>query len=236
MNASPLARLALALAYPALAHHASVRHDGVLAALALFDIAVFVLLDALLQRRAWAWTAVLAIAAGLAAGAHSRFIHLPLLLMPTAFVALVAWTFGRTLRAGSTPLITRIVSAVEHLPPDQVDAVLRDYTRKLTATWAAMLGGLAVANFLLALCAVPGGLLDGLGIAPPLAISPQAWSWFANALTYGLIGGLFVGEYYYRVRRFPGRYTSFLDFLRRMAVLGPAGWREVLREDARGRR
>ena len=55
MNATALARLLLALAYPWLAHAASLRHDPSLAAIALGDIAVIVLLDPLVHRRAWAW-------------------------------------------------------------------------------------------------------------------------------------------------------------------------------------
>jgi uncharacterized membrane protein len=230
LNAVPLARLLLLLAYPVFAHLATLHEDGTFAALALGDLVVLCLLEPLLRLRPWAWALTIALAAGLVAFARSPLIQLPLLLVPPAFVALVAWTFGRTLREGRTPLITRIVSAIEGLPADRIDPQLQAYTRKLTATWAAVLAGLAVANLLLAMCAVPGGLLDSLGIAPPLAVSHHAWSYFANGLNYGLVGGLFVGEYFYRVRRFPGRYTSFFDFLRRMAGLGPAVWRGLLRD------
>ena len=122
---------------------------------------------------------------------------------------------------------------MEGAPPAQIAPELLRYTRRLTVLWAATLGVLAVADLFLALCAVPGGLLDALHIAPPVAISRDAWSWFANGLNYGLVGGLFVGEYFVRMRRFPGRYKSFFDFLRRMAALGPTFWRGVVR-DPRG--
>jgi uncharacterized membrane protein len=233
LNATPLARLLLALAYPWLAHAASLRHDPALAAIALGDIAVIVLLDPLVHRRAWAGALLLAIGAGLFMLASSPLALLPLLLVPAVIVALVAWTFGRTLRAGCTPLITRIMLAIDGAGGDDIAPALLAYTRTLTATWTVVLSLLAVADLGLALCAVPGGLLDSLGVAPPVAISRDAWSWFANGLNYGLVGGLFVGEYYVRVRRFPGRYTSFFDFLRRMIGLGPAFWRGVLR-DPRG--
>jgi uncharacterized membrane protein len=230
LNAVPLARLLLLLAYPVLAHLASLREDGTFAALALGDLAVLCLIEPLVRLRPWAWGLALALGAGLVFFARSPLIQLPLLLVPPAFVALIAWTFGRTLREGRTPLITRIVCAIEGESVDRLAPDLLAYTRKLTATWAAVLAGLAVANVLLALCAVPGGLLDSLGIAPPVPVSHHAWSWFANMLNYGVVGGLFVGEYYHRVRRFPGRYTSFFDFLRRMARLGPATWRGLLRD------
>jgi uncharacterized membrane protein len=240
LNAVALARVLLALAYPWLAHAASTRHDPVLAALALADIALIVLLEPLLHGRIRAWLAAAVVAFGLWRLADSQHAVLPLLVVPAAFVALVAWTFGRTLRAGHVPLITRLVTAIDGVPLPELAPDLIAYTRRLTALWAVVLGLLAVADFVLALLAVPGGLLDGAGIAPPVAVPQEAWSWFANGLNYGLVGGLFVGEYFYRVRRFPGRYKSFFDFVRRMGALGPTFWRDALRDaplretDARG--
>lgn len=224
-----LLRLLLALAYPWLAHLSSVRHDGTLASIALADIAVIVLLEPLLQRRPRAWLLLFVIGIGLVALAHSGFALLPLLLVPVALIGLVGWGFGRTLRAGRVPLITRIVAALDQIPPTQLSPELRSYTRNLTASWAALLAALALANLLLAACAVPNGLLASIGVSPPLAINEAQWSWFANVLNYGIIGGFFVGEYLLRKRRFPGRYHSLLDFLQRMARLGPGFWRDVLR-------
>ena len=229
MNALPPARLLLALAYPWIAHAASARHDGTLAAIALGDIAVIFLLEPLAHRRAWAWLLAAALGVALYFFARSPHALLPLMLVPVAIVALVSWTFGRTLRLGRVPLITRIVCAMDQLTPETLAPELRIYTRKLTATWAISLGVLALADLLLAMCAVPDGLLASVGIAPPLTLDRTQWSWFANGVNYGLIGALFIGEYAYRVRRFPGRYTSIFDFLRRMAALGPAFWRDTLR-------
>ena len=232
MNATALARGVLVLAYFGLAHAASARHDPVLAALALGDIAAIVMLEPLLRANARAWGIAALVAVALVALARTSFAPLALLLVPAAIVALVSWTFGRTLRAGRTPLITRMVSLIEGIAVHDLAPALAAYARGLTATWAIVLAFLAAADLALALSAVPGGLLDSVGIAPPIAISREAWSWFANGLNYGLVGGLFVGEYYFRVRRFPGRYTSFFDFLRRMAGVGPAAWRGILRDDA----
>jgi uncharacterized membrane protein len=230
LNGTALARVALVVAYFWLAHAASARHDPVLAALALGDIAAIVMLEPLLRANARAWGVAALVAVALVALARTTFAPLVLLLVPAAIVALVAWTFGRTLRKGRVPLITRLVTALDGVPLHALAPDLLSYTRALTATWAIVLGVLAIVDLVLALCAVPGGLLEGMGIAPPLAVPHAAWSWFANGLTYGLIGGLFIGEYYYRVRRFPGRYTSFFDFLRRMGRLGPGFWREALRD------
>lgn len=224
-----LARLLLALAYPWLAHAATTRGSGALAALALADVALIVLLEPLLRPRAWAWALLAACLAGLWRLAGSPHALLPLLLVPVAFIGFVAWTFGRTLGAGRTPLVTRMMLALEHDPGTPVDPRQLRYTARLTVVWAAALALLALANLVLALVAVPRGLLASLGVAPPFAVTEAQWSWFANLLNYGLIGGLFAGEFALRKRLFPGRYRGFGDFLRRMAALGPETWKRLLR-------
>lgn len=222
-------RLALALAYPLLAHAASARQHAGLAAIALADIVVIVLLQPLLQGRARAWALLAACAVALWWLAGTRHALLPLLLVPVAFVALVAWAFARTLRAGQVPLIGRIVAALDGIAYPALAPELRGYTRSLTLAWALLLALLALCNLALALLAVPGGLLARSGIAMPLAVSQEQWSWFANFSDYGIVGGFMLLEYAYRTRRFPGRYRSFLDFLRALARLGPGFWRGLMR-------
>ena len=222
-------RVALVLGYFALAHAAGVGRDPRLAALALGDLVLLLLLPALAARRAWAFAVLALAAAGLVLLARSAWALLPLLLVPAAIVALVAWGFGRTLRARGTPLITRIVAAMDGVAPAQLAPDLLRYTRALTVLWALAMGLLALFNLVLAALVVPGGLLAGLGVAPPLAISEAQWSWCANVGNYGLIVALLLVEFGYRQRRFPGRYRSFLHFLQKMARLGPAFWQGVLR-------
>ena len=225
----PALRVALAVSYPFLAHAASLRDSGVLAACALLSIVLMALVEGLLQRRAAAWLALAATVAVLAWLAQSRHAQVPLLLVPVAFIVLVAWWFGRTLRAGQTPLITHIVSALEARPAAELEPELQVYTRRLTWGWAAVLGALALCNLVLAAIAVPGGLLATFGVAAPVTVTEAQWSWFANWFNYGLVGGFFVLEYLYRKRRFPGRYRNFADFARRMAGLGPVFWRDLFR-------
>jgi len=222
-------RLLLALAYPLLAHLAGAHHDPALAAIALADLGLVVLMQPLLQRRIGAWLLLAAIVAGLVVLSRSHYAFLPLLLVPVALISLVAWTFGRTLRSGRVALITQIVAALDAMPPTALAPELRSYTRNLTAAWAGLLGLLALVNLVLAMLAIPNGLLASAGITPPWTVSAAQWSWFANILNYGIVGGFFVGEYLLRKRRFPGRYRSFLDFMQRMARLGPAFWRQLLR-------
>jgi len=228
-GATALARLALVLAYPLLAHLAGARHDGALAALALADLALVVLLMPLLHGRAWAWALAAVIGAGLWRLAGSGHALLPLLLVPAAVIAFVGYGFGRTLRAGRVPLITRIVAAMDGIAPAQLAPDLQAYTRALTRAWATLLGTLAAANLVLALLVVPQGVLAGLGLAPPVAVDERTWSLVANGLNYGIVGAFFLVEFALRKRRFPGRYRHFLHFLQRMAGLGPAFWRDVFR-------
>jgi len=224
-----LPRLLLALAYPWLAHAASTRGSSALAIVALADLALVILLDPLLRLRGWAWISALLVALGLARLALSAHALLPLLLVPVAVLAFIAWMFGRTLRDGRVPLISRIVAALEAMPATQLAPDLQRYTRRLTAAWAGLLAALALVNLLLALVAVPRGLLASAGIAAPWVVTEAQWSWCANLLNYGLVVGFFVGEYQFRKRVFPGRYSSFIHFMRRMGSLGPAFWATLLR-------
>jgi uncharacterized membrane protein len=226
IHGAGLLRLALVVAYPLLSHLAgSHRGDGRFAALALADIVLIVLLRPLLERRAGAWGLLVVLLAGLAWLAGSRFAMAPLLLVPAAILAAVAWTFARTLR--SVPLITRMVAGLDRIPAAELSPELLRYTRNLTRSWAMLLALLAVFNLLLALLEVPGGLLAMSGIGSPLVVDQARWSWFAGVFNVGLMIGFFLVEFAIRQRRFPGRYASLLDFLRQMARLGPEFWRGV---------
>ena len=228
--ALPPLRLLLAAAYPFLAHAASARGEPRLAALALFDIVLILLLAPLLHRRAGAWAALAAIGGVLWWTRDLAALQLPLLLVPVLFMGLVAWFFARTLRRGRVPLISRIVSALEGVDPARLEPALQRYTRRLTALWAVALAVLAAVNLVLALVAVPRGIGATLGWPLPFTVTEAQWSWFANWLNYGLMGALFVGEYLYRKRRFPGRYRNAADFARRLAALGPGFWSGLFKD------
>ena len=225
----PTLQIALAVAYAVLAHAASARGDARLAAAALLVLVALVLVAPLLKLRPWAF----ALAAASTAAVwwlHARgLVALPLLLVPVVFVALVAWVFARSLRPGRVPLITRIVSALDGEAPERLPADVAAYARGLTAIWAALLAAMGLANLVLAMLASPGGLLARMGLASPWPITHEQWSWVANLLGYGVIGGFFVLEFQWRRRRFPERNPGFFGFLRRLGGLGPAFWRDVLR-------
>ena len=223
-------RVALLLAYPLLSHVASLRGEGGWAALALFGLVVLCLLDGLARRRPWAWLALLVAGVALAWAGRSPLARMLLLAPPVVFPLLVAWGFARSLRPGRVPLIARIIHALHAQAGAPVDARLERYARRLTAAWALLLATLAAINLVLAMSAVPDGLLAAFGHQPRWPLSHAQWSWWANVADWGLIGGFFVAEYALRCRLFPHRpYRSAGQFVRQMGQLGPAFWRDLLR-------
>ena len=220
---------AMAVAYAVLAHVASATQDDRYAYAALLSLVAMMLAAGLLARRAWAWIALpLAVAACHLLYRGGR-AGLPLLVVPVVFVAAVAWVFARSLWAPRGALITRIVAALDGCTPATLAPELVSYSRGLTAAWAVALAVLGLANLALAMVAEPGGLLSSIGLRAPLTITREQWSLFANLLNYGIVGGFFAVEFAYRQHRFPGRHASFAGFVRQLAGLGPAFWRDFLR-------
>lgn len=224
------AALLLAVAYSPLAHWANASGRSELAVLAGMALVLMMLIEPMARLRGWAWLLAAILLAALVPLWHSPRALLLLTAPPVVFTGWVAWFFGRSLRAGSTPLITRIVSGLYAQAGQALSAAQRAYTRRLTLCWAGLLAAMTLVNLLLGLWAVPGGLLAQLGQVPLLAIPDELASLFANLLGYGVIGGFLIGEYALRSRWFPVRpYRNFVDFVRQMVRLGPAFWRDVLR-------
>jgi uncharacterized membrane protein len=223
-----MVRLALAVAYPFLAHAAALSGAAWLSGAAIVDLALLLLVEPLVRGRPAAWAAlactVLA-AAWIARGPHAL---LPLLLAPPVFVALVAGAFARTLRGGRVPLVGRIAATLEGSHWETLPPAARAYARRVTLAWALLLAALAAADLALALFVVPAGIFAQLRLPSPVAIAEAGWSWFANVGDYLVIGGFLLAEYAWRRRRFPERAHGLWTFLRRMARLGPSFWREAL--------
>ena len=135
-----------------------------------------------------------------------------LLKFPPVVLDLVmaAW-FGRSLAPGEEPIVSwfaRLIRGVE-LPPD-----LARYTRNSTIVWTAFLAGL-------------GGLSAGLA----LFATPQAWSLFANGVSYLLVGVLFAGEYVYRrVRYRHHEHAPFAEVVRTVIRAGRLSPRRTARK------
>jgi uncharacterized membrane protein len=95
--------------------------------------------------------------------------------------ALLAWAFGHTLIAGSTPLVVTFARLVHPVLPPDIEA----YAAKVTAAWTL---------FFLVTCAISVLLY----VAAPL----EAWSIFAVLLQWPSVAIFFAGEYALRRRLF----------------------------------
>ena len=104
------------------------------------------------------------------------------LLQHAGIYALLCIAFGRTLQAGSTPMITGFARTV-HV---RLSPALVSYTRSLTWGWTLYFGGIAGLSLLL------------FGLAP-IGI----WSAFANLVSPLLLVLMFAGEYAVRCRVLP---------------------------------
>ena len=98
-----------------------------------------------------------------------------------AYLALL-WYFGRSLRAGREPLITRVAHRIHgSVPPD-----MARFTRRLTVAWCAFFAGQILVSALL------------------LAFAPHdVWSMFVNLLDLPLLALMFVAQQVYRALCFP---------------------------------
>jgi uncharacterized membrane protein len=178
------------LAYLVLTHSAVLTGAGLLAQgawLGLCGLAVVAVPGS------WGLAAGALLAAALLIADAETLLKLPPVVLDLA----VATWFGMSLAPGEEPLVSwfaRLVRGVE-LPPD-----LARYTRNSTIVWTVLLGTMAVVAAALALFA-----------------TPQAWSLFANGISYVLLGGLFFGEYFYRRVRYPHHeHERFVEVIRRI--------------------
>ncbi|MBW8823454.1 MAG: hypothetical protein JF567_04330 [Xanthomonadales bacterium] len=224
-----LLRLAALLAYFVVAHRALRIDSPRLAALALGLLAIVVCIRGLLSLRSRAWLLALAWIAAAAALTGSRYAVPLLLLMPSVFLALACSLFARTLAHGRVPLVVRMVALIEASPAGQLPADIRAYATNVTRLWAGLLAGLALLNLGLALVTTPGGVLERIGIAPPWPMSPEV---AATVDTWGIyvpVAATMVGEFVFRQRRFPGRYSGPMDYLRKLAKIPREKWAGIFR-------
>jgi uncharacterized membrane protein len=188
----------LALVYPALAYLAVLTHHRWLEWLALVWLLGLAISGALIQRRPWAWAALLAGGALLwwliSEGKGLYALYLPSAAIPAALFML----FALSLRTDEVPLVTRIAMLMHDGPfPD--DLVV--YTRHVTQLWCAVCAALFLSAVMLALFA-----------------SPALWSLMTNVIHYVVLGAVFVLEYGYRRWRFGHHeHSGLFQYLRRLA-------------------
>ena len=216
----------LAPGYLLLAHAAASSDGNGLALLAGLVLSLMLLWPGLQARRIRAWAALLLLAAGLLWLQRQSLGLLPLYAPPVLLNLFLAWLFGHTLAEGRTPLIAQFMHAV-HPPP--VAPALLAYARRLTLAWSLLFVLLALLSLVLALLAVPQGLLASAGVAPPWPLPQTLWSLFANLFNYLIVGMFFVAEFAYRRRRFRDLpYRTLPEFVSGLAALGPAFWRRIV--------
>jgi len=109
----------------------------------------------------------------------------PALFYPVPYLtvyAVLLWYFGRTLRAGRQPLVTRLAAHVHGELPDEIVR----YTRQVTWAWCVFFTAMIVTSTLLFLL-------------QPLPV----WSVFNTLLNLPLVVAMYLGEYAWRLWRFP---------------------------------
>lgn len=187
----------LALGFPLLAHLAVLTHDRRLEWLALVWLLGIALSGALIQRRRWALIVLLA-GGGLLywlviEGNGLYALYVP----PAAIPAALFMLFARSLRAGETPLVTRIARLMHDGPlPDD----LVHYTRHVTRLWCGVCAAMFVSAVLLAVFA-----------------APKLWSLMTNVVHYVVLGAVFVLEYGYRRWRYRHHpHSGLFQYLRRL--------------------
>lgn len=191
----------LLLAWPLLVFAAIRWQQPWLGCAALLGLGAQLLWPALSRRRAWAWlgfSLVAVVAVGVALNGQARvYLH----VLPVLAFLLLALFFGRTLRRGSVPLVTRIAAAARHLEPHEIDQMPADlyrYTRRITLVWTL--------GFLI--FAIEDLVLLRLTLPTQTAVAVNLGNLVAVAL-------FMVLEYLYHSRRYPNpTHRHFGDFLR----------------------
>lgn len=219
--------LPLLLAYPLLALAGALTHRQAFSLAACAWLMSLLLWPALRTRRPGPWLLWLVLLGSLAWLALHGWVSLALDAVPLLVNLLLAWVFARSLRAGRRPLVAQFILAIEGPARLALPEIAR-YARRLTAFWALLLGAQALWLGALLACAVPGGVLVRLGVAPPLAL-PAGWvQGYLHVGGYLLIAAAFVLEYAFRrwhLRHLP--HLGLHALLHRLALR----WPQLIRDD-----
>ncbi|MGD9842977.1 MAG: hypothetical protein AB7U99_08750, partial [Steroidobacteraceae bacterium] len=117
----------LFVAYPILAHLATLLHNEQLAGMALSVFIALPLWPSLRQGNPLAWSAMVASMTGLYLATRSGWAHYLMYVPPVLIPLSVLWLFAHSLRAGSMPVVTRVATKIRgELPPE-----LTRYTRQV---------------------------------------------------------------------------------------------------------
>ncbi|HET6805722.1 MAG TPA: xanthomonadin biosynthesis protein [Frateuria sp.] len=213
--------LPLLLAYPLLAVAGALLHRQCLSLAALSLLLGLLWWPALRGWRPGAWLFWLGLSGVMAWLAARGLASLVLDAVPVLLNLLLAWVFGRTLRAGRQPLVARFIEAIEGTPRLALPGIAT-YARQLTTFWSALLTAQALLLAVLLCCQEPDGLLERLGVPSPWPL-PQPWvQGYVHLGAYLLIGVVFALEYLFRrwhLRHLP--HLGLHALLHRLALRWP---------------
>lgn len=196
-RSTPRRWLPLLFVYPVLALAGALTHRQGFSLAACALLLTLLMAPTLASRRPLPWAAwALTLAAMGWLWLHGM-VALLLECVPIAISLLLATLFGRSLRAGSTPLIARFIEALEGRERLQVPGVAA-YARQLTWFWTLLTAAQALLLVVLLLCAEPGGLLGSLGIASPWRVPAGLAQAYVHVGGYVLIAAAFLLEHVFR--------------------------------------
>ncbi|MGA9422780.1 MAG: xanthomonadin biosynthesis protein [Rhodanobacteraceae bacterium] len=195
---------------------------------AVFTLITLLLAPGMLRWRMHAWTLWLAALAGGLALMWFGGDRLALDLMPVMINAVLCAIFARTLTRGRQPLVARAILALEG-PERLALPGVASYARKLTLTWALLLGVQATVLLILVLC-------DSPGIGSPIALRPNLVRWYLHVGSYAVVVAFMLVEYGFRRWHMRGvPHPPFGQFCVRLAQRWPALVREDPPSAPRGR-
>ena len=194
--------LLLLLCYPVVSHVAILLDRPLWSAVYLLGLIGFFLVRELFERKFISVAILMVIGiTGTMLVLHEQqelFIYLPPVVISFGLLLI----FGRTLRPGKVPIISRYAELIDGNLSDEMEK----YTRQVTRAWAILFLLLTVESIVLAVFA-------------PLYI----WSLFTNVINYLAVAVMFIAEYAYRrktYRDLPRR--SFLQFMQKVVHIRPS--------------
>ncbi len=183
--------------YPVLAMAGVLTHRQGFSLAACTLLLTVLMAPALATRRVLPWLVWLGTLAAMGWLWWQDMVGLLLECVPIAINILLACLFGRSLRGGSTPLIARIIEALEG--PERLDVPgVASYARHLTWFWTLLTATQALVLAVLLLCAEPGGLLGSLGVASPWPVPAGIAQSYVHLGGYVLIVSAFLLEHVFR--------------------------------------
>lgn len=191
----------LLAAYPLTIHLALLTDSPQALILAPIFFALGILWQPLLKGRWLAWLVLMGVVVSLLIIERIGFTQYLLFLPPVIFPALMLTLFAQSLLGNREAFITHIGEVSRGPLPLE----MRRYTRRLTGIWCAV--------FILL-------MLEGLFL--PFISGAKTWSWLTNIVNYLMVGGLFLGEFYWRKLRFPQHdHPNFIEYLHIIATTPP---------------